>query len=247
MTASAIIETSVAPQLGVGETVKVTLGVLRARALDLFLIGLPFVLLPSVLIGFLPENLWQPRLAVGLPALVFIGGVSLLTYRDLSGGARLSAGGAISAGARRLGTLWGVGFLSGLGFLAGLLLLIVPGVILIAAWVPANAAAMVEELTASAALSRAWALTKGSRWRIAALLGIALAAIVILLLIQVLLGALLTALLGAETGTAITTFAISPLADILTTALTTVGSAAVYVGLREAKEGAVGDVAKVFE
>jgi hypothetical protein len=234
-------------RIHVGWVVNSTVRVIFRRSLDLLLIGLPFVFLPNALAGLLPQNMWQVRLAAGLPGLVFVGGVSLLTYRDLSGGARLGAGAAIAAGARRFGTLWGVSFVSNICAALALLLLIVPGIILLVAWSPASTIAVVEDRTAFSALDRAWALTKGSRWRIAALLGLSLLAIVFLLLVGGVVDLILTTTLGADAMNAEVNFVISPLTGLLTSAMTAVGSAAVYVGLRVAKEGSAGDIAKVFE
>src|ERR1700722_3160926 len=111
MTTAAVVSNEA--RVDVGWVVSATARVLLRRAVDLILISLPFVWLPSVLSSFLPVEAYQLRLLSGLPGLVFVGGASLLTYRELSGGARMTAGQAIAAGAGRFGTVWGVSIVSG--------------------------------------------------------------------------------------------------------------------------------------
>jgi hypothetical protein len=61
------------------------------------------------------------------------------------------------------GRALGVNFLSGIGILLGLVLLIVPGIYLIAIWSLALPALMAEDLSVSESLSRSKALTEGHR------------------------------------------------------------------------------------
>jgi hypothetical protein len=62
-------------------------------------------------------------------------------------------------------------FLSSLGILLGMVLLVLPGLYLLACWAVAMPALMAEDLSASEALSRSKALSEGQRW---ALLGLML-------------------------------------------------------------------------
>jgi hypothetical protein len=222
-----------------------TFRVLRKRALDILIVGAPFVLLPQILAGFLPAELSRLSVVAGLPGLVFSGGVSLMTYRELTDGARLSAGEAIHRGLGKFGTLWGAGFLSGLGIALGTLLFVVPGVILLIGWMTTSTSVMVENLTAYAALDRAWTLTKGSRWRIAGLSGLVLLIVLGLFLAFFATVAVLALAAGEATGTMVAAFVLGPILTLLVMAVTTVFPAAVYTGLRRT-EGSAGDVAQVF-
>jgi hypothetical protein len=244
MTAAAI-GGATPPKLEMGKVISATLRVLAVRSLDLFIIGLPFVFLPNLLAALLPPDFKTVSLVFGLPSLVFIGGASLLAYREITGGPRVGVGEAISAGVRKFGSLWGVGLISNIGTAIGLLLLIAPGVVLASSLAAASSAVMVENATTTAAIERAWSLSQGSRWRLAGLVLIALLAVIVLLLPLIVVTAILAIALGQETGGMIAEVLIVPLYTVLAVAMTTVGSTAVYTGLRQAREGAV-DVAEVF-
>ena len=233
------------PTLDIGRVISMTSRVLFRRALDLIIIGLPFIYLPNMLVEFLPPGFSAVRLAAGLPGLIFIGAVSLLAYRDIAGEPRVDAATAIRAGAAKFGSLWGVGLISNIGAGIGLLLLIVPGVVLGSCLASASSAVMVESITATAAIERSWSLSKGSRWRLAALLLVALLAAALVLLFTVLVGVVLGLTLGAEHGEAAGRIVWAPFASIWILAITTVGSTAAYVGLRRVREGGVA-VADVF-
>jgi len=235
------------PRIDVGWVVSSTLKVLQRRAVDLLLISLPFVWLPSVLSAFLPEENRSLVLARGLLGLVFVGGASLLTFRELSGGARLTAWEAIGVGSRRFGTLWGVSLISVAGAALGLVFLIVPGIILIAGRMAATTVAVAENKKAYESLDRAWSLSKGSKWRLAGLLGIAATVILALVVVPLLVLLLASAALDDQLVDAIAAVGLGPVIEVLIAAVMTVGSAAAYTGLRIAKEGSAGDVAGTFD
>jgi hypothetical protein len=234
-----------ASRLDMGRVISMTLRVMAARAPDIILIGLPFVFLPNLLVELLPQDLSVFRLAAGLPGLVFLGGVSLIAFRELAGGARIGAGEAIAAGARRFGSLWGAAIITNIGAGLGLLLLIVPGLVVGACLGLASSAVMVEDQSATGAIDRAWRLTQGSRWRMTALLLAALAAILLLLLLSVIVGIVLGLALGPDLGVKVGRIVWAPFATIFILAVTTVGSTSAYVALREAQQGPL-NVAEVF-
>jgi hypothetical protein len=244
MTAAAI--TADEARLDVGWVVGATLRVLRTRAVDLLLIALPFLWLPSLIAGFAPGS--RPlQLLMNLPALVFYGGGSLITYQELTGGLRVTASDATRQGAARFGTLWLVGLISGLLTVLGLLLLIVPGVIAGVGFCTASTAVMAENKNSVPALERAWNLSRGQRWRLTGLAGLLLVASLAVLLVGVITGAVLGV---AGAGSAIDPVAdlgFGPIAETLIAAVTTVGTAAAYVGLRTAKEGPAEDIARTFD
>jgi len=244
MTAATITATE--PKLDVGWVAKATGDVLRRRAGDLILVALPFVWLPSVVTGFAPDNRGLELLS-NIPAMVFTGGASLLTYRELTGGERLTAGASIREGAARFGTLWVAAFVSGLATLLGLILLIVPGIIVALGFATAATVVMAERKTAMPALERAWSLSRGNRWRLAALGGLVILVTLALLAVGLVLGVIL-GLSGASSAIdAVSTFGYGPIIETIVAAVTAVGSAAAYVALRTAKEGASEDIARTFD
>ena len=242
---TAVASGEAAPALDIGRVISTTSRVLVRRALDLLIIGLPFIYLPNMLVEFLPSELSAVRLAAGLPGLIFIGAVSLLAYNDIAGEPRVDAGTAIKAGAGKFATLWGVGLISNIGAGIGLLLLIVPGVVLGSSLAAASSAVMVENITVTAAIERSWSLSKGSRWRLAVLLLVALLAVGLVLLATVAVGVVLGLTLGIENGENVGRIVWAPFASVWILAITTVGSTAAYAGLRRIREGALA-VADVF-
>lgn len=72
------------------------------------------------------------------------------------------------AGRKRVGAFLGLSLLSGLGILLGLVLLIVPGVYLAVRWSVASPMLLAEDVGASDALGKSWALTESSFWAILA-------------------------------------------------------------------------------
>jgi hypothetical protein len=129
------------PRADVGWIVGATVNVLRLRALDLALIALPFVLLPNALVGLLPQELANFRLTGGLPGLVFFGGASLIAVQEITGAAHVTALQAMGVGLRRCFTLFMVNAVSTLIAAVGLLLLIVPGIFVLVAFMSATAVA----------------------------------------------------------------------------------------------------------
>jgi hypothetical protein len=234
-------------RLEVGRCVIATLRVLGRRGLTLLMLAAPFVFLPECLAALLPPELATVRLAAGLPGLIFVGGATQIAYADLASERPVGFGEAMSKGARKFGSLWGVGLISNIGAALGALLLIVPGVILLVAWMSASSAVVVEDKTAFEALDRSWQLSRGSRWRLAALLGIALGAVVLILLLVFVVAIVLVLLFGEANATRVSDFVVSPLVSVVVLAITTVGSTAAYVGLRFVKEGSAGDVAATFD
>ena len=235
-----------APRIDVGWVVRATWRICRDRAWQLFLLSVPFVVIPQALAGLLPQELSRLGVVAGLPALVFGGGATLMGYRTLTDGEPLSAWEAARAGGARFGSLWGLGFISSIGVGLGILLLVVPGVILLAGWLPATAVLMVEQKTTYASLDRSWALSRGSRWRLAGLLGLAVVATAGILIAAIAVGLVITLTAGEPVGDTLMTFAMIPLVVAMLQAVFATGATAAYVALRRAKEG-VSDVATVFD
>jgi hypothetical protein len=128
----------------------------------------------------------------------------------------------------------------------GLLLLIVPGVIAAVGFATASTVAVVENKKAVPSLERAWDLSRGQRWRLTGLGALLIpVTFVAVALSAIMVGAL--GLAGAQSAIGpVADFVFGPIVETFLFAMATVGTAAAYVGLRTAKEGAA-DVAKTFE
>jgi len=98
--------------------------------------------------------------AIATAATVFIVSESYL-------GRPLSAAEALSRAAPLLWRVIACSVLTGLLVMAGFLLFVIPGIVLVCGVILAFPVLVLEPgTTASGALSRSWALTRGSRWRI---------------------------------------------------------------------------------
>ena len=107
-------------------------------------------------------------------------GASTLVLSEGYLGRELSTGEALRRAWARIGDIVLLSILTSLVIFLGILLLIVPGLILAAGLAVATPALMIEQgLNASGAMSRSWALTKGSRFRIFAMLFVTFLIIVV--------------------------------------------------------------------
>ena len=134
--------------------------------------------------------------------------------------------------------LLGLSILMYLGIFLGLVLLIVPGIMLFVMWYVAAPALVVEQQGVFAAFARSRFLTSGIRWRI---FGLA----VLLLIIQFVLGAAI-GVTGVAGGLALSpsdaqissgVMVISVIASTISTTLQATVASAVYVQLRNWKDG----------
>jgi hypothetical protein len=171
------------------------------------------------------------------------------SIRDLEG-RKPGIGDMVAMGLRTAVPAVGVGILFSLSIAFGMILFIVPGVMLACAWIVALPAAVVERTGIFAAFGRSAELTKGSRWRIFALM---LVYFLILLLVGLVVGGLSGGLLHAPTAAQIG----AAVAPMLVTALivnmiyylvATTLVAVIYQELRTIREGvAPADLAGVFD
>lgn len=225
-----------------------TFSVVSAQALPLALLAAGFIVLPQALAGLLPESLKTVSLFVNLLGLIFNGAACVIAYHHLAGGQTISAVDAMRQAMRKFGGLWGMSIVSGLATAIGLLLLIAPGIFLLVCWMVAMPAFMVEDIKALASLDRSWKLTMGSRWRLAALLGILLLGAALGLLVIMLPAGVMGATLGVEATTKLSAVLLTPLFAALVTTFTAVGATSAYVELRRSAEGVLGsEIAAVFE
>ena len=148
----------------------------------------------------------------------------------------------------RMATLIGatllVGLLTGLGFIA----LIVPGAMLMVAWIVVLPAVVVERLGVRAAMRRSRALTSGYRWPIFGL--IILTAIITAVAVGIATGIVaLIAAISAGAGSVIAVITVLCVfgGTVVAQAFSAVMSAVIYHDLRVAKEGVdVETIADVF-
>ncbi len=157
-------------------------------------------------------------------------------------GQQVTIGECLSEGLKRLGAALGVAILSGIGIGLGIVLLIVPGLILAAMWAVAVPAAVIEEMSATAALSRSQELTRERRWRV-------FGAYFIAGLITVVGGAIVGGVVGVAAGIDSTIFLVSVWAFVaLTQAFSACVVATLYYYLRREKEGVeIHQIAAVFD
>jgi hypothetical protein len=245
MTAVSAAEAAEA-RVDVGWVVNASLRVISRRWLDLALLALPFVVLPQLLGGLLPPDQALLRPLAGIPSAAFIGGAALITYRELTGRDRMTFLQLLRAGVRRFVTLWLISAIKTVAVGLGLVLLVVPGMVLLVAWMPAAAIAMVEDCGSTLALVDAWSLTKGSRWRLAALLCVQAAAAAIILLTFTIVATMLYLTIGVDDAKTVAAVALDPVLAMALEFVFAVVPAAAYVALRLAKHGSLDVVDQVF-
>lgn len=244
---------------------KVDVGSVLGRGFGALAVNfLPFLAISLVLVGVpaFAVQYWGSRNAgVMNPGFAWVGGgllVSLVTSALLQGvlvrstilhlGRRDPAPGASALLALRLlPALIGLSLLLGLVVGLGFLLLIVPGVIIYCATAVAVPALIEERCGVYESIERSRALTRGTRWQVFGLVAIYWISAMI---IQAMVGLVRTALFGVAEP-AIADPAIAGIAEAISASLSTmiiaVVTAALYVELREVKEGAtINELANVF-
>lgn len=183
--------------MSTGEVLDVAFGIYRRHLATLVTVSVLLTGLPLLVLGALagvtavfssttPESLLLLMMGVVLVYLILTQlalGASLLVVSQGYLGRNLSAGSAIRQTLSRLGMLVLAALLVGLVVGLGALLVIVPGVILFCGLIVTTPVVMLEKPeSATAAMGRAWALTKGYRWRmfLLILVGVVLSAVVII-------------------------------------------------------------------
>jgi uncharacterized membrane protein len=222
-------------------------GILKANA--------PVVFGATVLFGFLPQLIAIVLLAglvtIGLSAgtiiaMVFIGLlVGVVPYSLMAGcitramiaysqGRKAGFGECVEVAFSRVVPIFIVWILFGLAMLAGLVL-IVPAVLVGVTWAVVVPVAVEEPVGIGEAFGRAASLTRGARWTI---LGLALLAFVIAIGISVVTSLISLPFSIASHGNPVSLI-ISLAAGIFEAAFWTSVQAALYVELRESKEGPI--------
>lgn len=197
---------------------------------------------PVLIVGAGVAILWLLLYAVAETVLIQLG-IALAEGRSVS---RTES---IGAGLRLFLPVAGISILFWLGVWAGSILLVVPGLMLATAWSVA-APALIEERTGIlSAFGRSAALTKGARWRI---FGLAALVLVIYMVAAAALGIAdvavngVTAVAAREDASLLSTILSAALQTVFV-AIWTALQAALYVELRDWKDGPTGGrLAEIF-
>jgi hypothetical protein len=154
---------------------------------------------------------------------------------DLNG-RRANFGDCFSTGLRHAGWLFLLAIVVTLAEVLGYLLLIVPGLMMLTAWIVAVPAQVVERTGVFGSMARSAELTRGHRWPI---FGLVLIFLVGSGLVQgVVLGVLgAVAATSANAGEIVSQMVLQPLVSTITGLVGAVGVASIYYELRSAREG----------
>lgn len=249
-----------ARKLDLGRVFGDTFGVIRRQAGPL--VGVTFVLsyLPGLLNTFVMRSA-QPAAApslqaynnplYGLVSLVglFLGAYAIACQYDIAvgdlEGRRTPLSTVFRSAVGKILPMIGAILLMLLGLALGFVLLLVPGIILGVMWVVALPSVVADTSNPVKALGRSRALTKGNRWRIFGLL-LLLWIIAIVVEVVVFGGVAATGAFPRGASAGFLTLTLISLFGILISLCMTVGSAALYVQLRELKGGGGESVAQVF-
>jgi len=231
--------------LSISNVVTNTLGVISRNPVIFLGLSLVVVGIPQLLIGLFSGGLETTSDMMALaanPALIVGGLVSYIAFILLSivlqaalivatandlGGKPVNFADCVNRAIGKLLPLIGLGIVMTIGLGIGFVLLIIPGIILYLMWMIAVPVVMVENKGVFEALSRSRELTSGSRWK---LLGMIIVFIVFAIIVAIPFGifALISpslALIG------------NALAAAVTSAVSSAGIAAIYLELRNNKEG----------
>ncbi|QDZ08565.1 hypothetical protein FPZ24_14705 [Sphingomonas panacisoli] len=174
-------------------------------------------------------------------ALVVQGGLVRATMAEMEGD-HASFGQCVASGFSRILPMLGIGILVSIGLCVGLLLLVVPGIIFYLMYTVAVPVTVVERRGVIASMSRSGDLTKGARGIIFALMLIVWAVTIGTGLLS---GVGSTAIVGMDGMTPAAREWLAFAVDVVATTLVTVFSSAIptalYVELREWKEGPITD------
>lgn len=171
---------------------------------------------------------------------VIANGALVRATMDASQGEKAGFGACLAAAFQRLLPLIGLGLVSGVAFVLAALLLIVPAIILTTIWYVAAPLVVVERSGVFAALSRSSDLTSGERWSIFAVILITIGFLLVTYLLSNVIsgiGIAITARSGDFSGIPVLTAIAAAVATTFQIVLSGAISTAVYIELRNLKEG----------
>lgn len=228
--------------------------------LALILAGLPTIIV-ALVAGMMPANPGEMSamgiifgivlvLIAMLPSFVLQAALTRAAIDDLNG-KPVSVAEAIQTGIQNLLPLLGLGIVMILGIYVGLLLFIVPGLILLACWIVAGPALIVERIGIFPALQRSLALTRGHRW---AMFGLIVIFYISAIIVSIILALIMTGSVGlmavaqAQATGGIIYMLLNAIVQTALSVIGTIGIAVVYFELRRIKEGVdVTGLASVFD
>jgi hypothetical protein len=249
---TAITTPSPTAKLSFGRVIQETFGVCRRNFAAFLTLIVGCFAAPAVVIGL---GVMQMRAGMsgagvalaGLGYLAMLAGAAILQPAMIHGavadlnGRRATAGECLQTGLRHAVPVFLILMISVVAFMFGFILLFVPGLMMITAWLVAGPSQVVERTGVFGAFTRSGALTKGNRWRIFGLLA----------LYVIVYGAIQQTLLNlAGVGFAAQAQAGNPLSilspgyavvmallTVANTLVSYVGLAVIYYELRRVKEG----------
>jgi hypothetical protein len=185
------------------------------------------------------------RILIGLFIGAFLAAcLFYIAFSEVSG-RKVGVGEIASNGAKLFLPLFAVNLLSAIAICFGLILLIIPGLMLAAAWCVAGPALVGERVGITQAFGRSAELTRDNRWRI---VGLVLIFFLVVVIIQAVLGAVGLAFSGIGVVLSPARIVVAVIYSGIQTALIYTGLAVLYAQLRELKEGVGGEgLAAVFD
>lgn len=246
-------------KLDFGRVIAETFDVIRRHGIVLVALVLLLAVLPSAILAFanlgylgadgvrtnpfaaLTSPFYIPGgLIVGLLAILGAAMQLSIALADLEG-RRVDWREALRISVRKMLPLYGLAIVMILGVMFGFVLLIIPGVIVAVMWSVAFPTLLAETSNVFKALNRSRELTKGNRWRIFGL-------VVLLWIALIVVQGFMTAFTGvfASAGAFMVGILVSAVINLLYALVVGVGSAALYVQLRELKGSGRESVAQVF-
>jgi hypothetical protein len=252
----------------IGRVTQRTFDVIRRNLVPFGIMALLLVGLPGLLIswwqaanfaatGVTPGAMFNRGITSLVVGLINLGLIGVLQASIVYGsicdleGKRPSVGDLISQGIRFALPAIGINILFGLSVGFGMILLIVPGVIAACVWIAALPSGVVERTGVFGAFSRSGELTRGSRWRIFAMLVIyGLILMLIEFAVLRLTGGFATRLPGAAVSPAalLPGLLIQVVINVINYLIFTTGVAVIYQELRTIREGvSPADLAGVFD
>lgn len=251
-----------APTLDIAKVIGSTFGVLGRNFLPFLgmtalLVGAPMAIVSLGLLDLIaaPDNMNLGLEAFGTFAIGFLvsiitnallqGALVYGTVRDLNG-ARASFGECLAMGLRNLLPVLLLSILMALALIVGFLLLIVPALMMLAAWCVIVPARVSEQTGVIEAFGRSAELTRGNRWRIFALM---LLFLVLTWIVGLLLSPLsLAALTAGPQGLVLSQMISNTVSSVINGLIGATGASVIYVELKRLKEGLAPDaLAALFD
>lgn len=238
-------------KLDIGRVIQETFAVLGRNfvtflVLSVLLTGIPTAILYGVQGNLVTNGLtaglgtrvfssFLGAVVAGLCGLILQGTIIYGTVSDLNG-RRVSVADSLRVGLYAFLPMLLIGIMMALAIGVGLFLLIVPGVMLAIAWCVAIPAYVVERPRIMDVFGRSAELTRGNRWRIFGLVLIWVIAMLIVEMVFAVIGGL-SSLATVGGFPLLTRLVVLPLIQVINGLIGATGVAALYVELRQIRDG----------